>query len=377
MSTFIVDNLEPILKEWEIFAGTMATGGLERDAEGLRNHAEAMLCAISVDLETDQTVQQQIDKSQGHGESEDISAAHSHALARLVDGFTIDQVAAEFRALRSSVIRLWMQDVVVADFVKYDDMIRFNEAIDQALAESIASYTKAVQESRNIFLGILGHDLRTPLNAILLGADVLLRTKGLDARTLKVATHIYSSVKRASKIVGDLLDFTRSQIGPGIPAKRTYVDIVPACLRVVEEARTVYPEAEITFSSPSQIQGQFDTARLEQVFANLIGNAVQHGSRSSPVTVELDSAGGKLLFQVHNAGSPIPERLIPQIFNPMGRYSTKASDEHGPYASLGLGLFIASEIVAAHDGTLGVTSNLETGTCFRMEIPLTIDGENH
>jgi signal transduction histidine kinase len=370
LADFILANIEPIVERWTHFARTMDTPGKPLDTAALRDHSEQMLRAIAADLRTTQSLQQQLDKSQGQGPSIPDTAAHSHAMARLMSGFTMDQVVAEFRALRASVIHQWMGQAQHDTPLQVEDMIRFNEGIDQALAESIASYTHAVQASRNIFLGILGHDLRTPLSAILLGSDVLLRTDELGIRATKIASRIYTSVKRASQIVGDLLDFTRSQLGPGIPIRRAATDVAPLCEHIVEESRTVHPEARIVLNSIEHAWGHVDGARLEQVFSNLIGNAVQHGDRRSPITVDLTLSGEQLMFSVHNSGSPIPDEILPSIFNPMGRYSPQASYDHGPYASLGLGLFIAAEIVTAHEGEIKVTSTQEDGTRFVVQLPL-------
>ncbi|KPW57641.1 Sensor histidine kinase [Pseudomonas syringae pv. tomato] len=370
LSGFILENIEPIVTEWADFAHTMATPGEPLDITALRDHAEQMLQVIAADLLTRQSSQEQVDKSQGQVVSEEKTAAKTHAMTRLMSGFTIDQVVSEFRALRASVIKLWMAQEIGNTQSQLGDMIRFNEAIDQALAESISSYTGAVQASRNIFLGILGHDLRTPLSAILLGADVLLRTSDLGPRSTKVASRIYSSVKRASQIVGDLLDFTRSQIGPGIPMKKTEIDIQPVCARIVDESRTVNPEADIRLTSSEPVVGDFDGDRLEQVFSNLIGNAVQHGNSRDPVEVTLAASDGTLQFTVHNTGTPIPADVLPFIFNPMGRYSPEQMTDNGPYSSLGLGLFIVARIVDAHGGRIEVTSKAEQGTTFAVFIPL-------
>ncbi|AHG40373.1 sensor histidine kinase [Pseudomonas syringae CC1557] len=370
LSGFILKNIEPIVQEWTDFAHTMATPGEPLDTKELRDHAEQMLRAIATDLQTDQSSQEQVDKSQGQLVSDDQTAAKTHAITRLMSGFTIDQVVSEFRALRASVIKQWMIQETANTKLQMEDMIRFNEAIDQALAESISSYTSAVQASRNIFLGILGHDLRTPLSAILLGADVLLRTSDLGARATKVASRIYSSVKRASQIVGDLLDFTRSQIGPGIPLKKTEIDVQPICARIVDESRTVNPEADIRLTSSEHVIANVDGDRLEQVFSNLIGNSIQHGNSSDPVEVTLAVSGDTLQFTVHNTGNPIPEDVLPFIFNPMGRYSPEQVTDNGPYSSLGLGLFIVSKIVDAHGGRIEVTSKAELGTTFAVFIPL-------
>lgn len=370
LSTFLTTNIEPILREWEGFARTIQTDCTPLDSVGLRDHAEQMVRVIAEDLLNHQSLLEQREKSQGLAVTKHDTAAQTHAITRLMAGFTVDQVTSEFRALRASVIALWMKQIKAGEEFEVEDMIRFNEAIDQALAESISSYSAAVQASRDVFLGILGHDLRTPLSAILMGADVLLRTDELSNRTTKIASRIYTSVKRASRIVGDLLDFTRSQLGRGIPISRVPIDIAPVFERIVEESRAVYPEANILLTKSGRVDGEFDEARLEQVFSNLIGNAVQHGAGHLPVTVTLDASDVRLLLTVHNFGKAIPKDVLPFIFNPMGRYSPEASVENGPYASLGLGLFIVEQIVSAHEGSIEVSSDSEIGTTFVVGIPL-------
>ena len=368
---FILENLEPILQAWEDFARTIERPGAELDNVALRDHAEQMLRAIVLDLRTKQTVSEQVAKAQGQAPRDDEeTAAETHAVTRLMAGFTIDQMVSEYRALRTSVLSQWMQQVKDGKPVNVDDMTRFNEAIDQALAESIASYSRAVEASRNVFLGILGHDLRTPLGAILLGADMLRRTETVDPRTSKVARQIYASVQRASQIVGDLLDLTRCQMGPGIPVKKAHIDLTPLCEGVVEELRACHPQANVLFDAKAPVVGAFDGARMEQVFSNIISNAVTHGDNQFPVTVELQALADCAVFTVHNSGEPIPEDVLPFIFNPMGRFSQRSIIDHGPVAGLGLGLFIASEIVASHAGSIEVSSDMERGTVFRVTLPV-------
>lgn len=371
LADFIVENLEPILQAWEDFARTIQTPGADLDRVDLRDHAEQMLRAIATDLRSAQTAQEQIDKAQGLApQDEDETPAETHAVTRLMAGFSIDQMVSEYRALRTSVLSQWLQQVKHGTPLDIDDMNRFHEAIDQALTESIASYSRAVEASRNVFLGILGHDLRTPLGAILLGADMLRRSEELGERGNKVAGQIYTSVQRASQIVGDLLDLTRCQMGPGIPVKRVDIDLAPICERIVEEMRSFHPHAQLNYEATAPALGAFDGARMEQVFSNIISNAVQHGDARLPITVRLAVLEGSLVFTVHNQGAPIPEDVLPFIFNPMGRFSQRSVIEHGPAEGLGLGLFIASEIVAAHDGSIEVTSTSQWGTEFRVMVPL-------
>ena len=369
LSEFIIDNLESILQSWEDFAGTIP-GTRSMDIEALRDHAEAMLRVIAADLRTEQSAEQQTEKSMGKAKKQDETAAETHALVRFDSGFTIDEMVSEYRALRASVLRKWTEEIKRGTEFEVEDMTRFNEAIDQALAESVASYSRTANATRNVFLGILGHDLRTPLGAIRLGSEVLLLDNNLGVKPVLIASHIFSSAKRANKIVCDLLDFTRSQSSLGIPVRQVQTNLSVVCEGIVTEVKTYHPEREIVCEVEGGVTGWFDPARLEQVFSNLICNAVQHGSHTSPVTVTLYGKGEHAVFTVHNYGQPIPKEAIGSIYNPLSRHSQYAAAEYGSQSGLGLGLYIASEIIAAHQGRIDVDSNAEDGTTFTVSLPL-------
>jgi signal transduction histidine kinase len=159
-------------------------------------------------------------------------------------------------------------------------------------------------------------------------------------------------------------------MGPGIPVKKENIDLAPLCTRIVEEIHTAHPSAEIVFKVEASARGEFDGARMEQVFSNLLSNAVQHGDLQFPIKVSLEVKDSSVVFVVHNFGEPIPEDILPFIFNPMGRFSQHASLDLGPSTGLGLGLYIASEIVFAHLGTINVTSDSERGTTFLVKVPI-------
>ncbi|MCQ2029593.1 sensor histidine kinase [Stutzerimonas zhaodongensis] len=373
LAQFILDNLEPILQAWEDFAKSIVPASTTMDSSDLRDHAEQMLKAVVADMNSEQTTAERIGKSQGNNspDQDGETAAQTHAVTRLLAGFSLEQMVSEYRALRSSVLMQWLNQIKSGTDFEVEDMTRFNEAIDQALAESIARYSQAVSASQNIFLGILGHDLRTPLGAVLLGAEVLLLTEDLGPRQTKMASRIYTSVKRANKIVSDLLDFTRSQIGTGIPVQLAETNLVAVCESMVDEVRAYHPECEIVFDSSAELTGQFDAARMEQVFSNLIGNAVQHGRDASPIRVSLQAKRGHAVFTVRNQGDPIAKDALPYIFNPMSWHSQYATQERGPGAGLGLGLYIAGEIVSAHQGRIEVESHANSGTVFVVTLPLT------
>lgn len=371
LADFILENIEPILKQWEDFAKTITPASNGMDSSALRDHAEQMLRTIAADMRTPQTHEDRISKSHGDAPSvEGTTPAETHADVRQSSGFTIGQMISEYRALRTSVLVLWMPPDCVSKEQEISDVIRFNEAIDQALAESVVCYTTAVDAARNVFLGILGHDLRSPLGAISLSAEVLLRGGDLQPKQTKNVSRIYSSVMRSTKIVGDLLDFTRTQLGSGIPIRKAFDDLAQACEGMVEEARAYHPDRQIDLRSESTLRGHFDRARMEQVISNLIGNAIEHGDAGTPVTVILKADEGMALLSVHNDGPPIKDSKKESLFNPMVRHLDSAEGEYGSGAGLGLGLHIASAVVNAHHGSIEVDSREGAGTAFRVRIPL-------
>jgi signal transduction histidine kinase len=371
LSDFILKNLEPILQAWEEFARSVDTPMPTMDSRGLRNHAEYILKSVALDMRTSQSTQQQIEKSQGLGPvAQDESAAQSHALTRLMAGFTLDQMVSEYRALRSSVLRLWLADGYAGEDHQVEDMIRFNEAIDQALIESITTYGKAVETTRKTVLGVLGHDLRTPLGAVALGADLLRQTEELGSRGKKIISQISVSAQNANQMVNDLLDLARCNLGTGIPVRPESADLTLVCKSVVDELAIAHPKARIIFSDTKTIAGQFDPSRMAQVFSNLIGNAVRHGNPQHPVNVTLSADGNSACFCVQNHGEPIPPHALPTLFNPEGRYSRHPDGAQGASSGLGLGLFIAAQIVEGHAGKIEVESTHERGTIFLVTLPI-------
>ncbi|MFJ3370581.1 sensor histidine kinase [Pseudomonas sp. NPDC086251] len=371
LSDFILANLEPILQEWEDFARSVNIPGPSLDADALRNSAQKMLRVIAQDLRTEQSSQQQVDKSQGHAPAQaGTSPAQHHAVTRFDVGFTLDQMVSEYRALRASVLRLWSLQPVVDNEAYRMDMIRFNEAIDQALTESIASFLSSLENMRNTLLGVLGHDLRNPMGAILMGTEMLMRPHDLTERQERICTQIHDSVNHANQIVENLLDLTRCNLGAGIKVVKEATNLNPVCTLVVEELRTYHPAARIDFESKAAVIGLFDPVRMSQVFSNLIGNALRHGDIQQPIKVVLRRLNSQVLFSVHNHGDPIPEDKVHLIFNPLESYSSHSGRDHGPAAGLGLGLFIAAEIVASHSGKIEVESSLEWGTTFSVTLPI-------
>ncbi|WP_431034802.1 sensor histidine kinase [Pseudomonas yamanorum] len=367
---FILREMEQILQAWEDFARSVDTPLPTMDAKGLRNHAQHILLTVAKDMRTEQSEEQQIAKAHGLSphDAHD-TPAETHAITRLVAGFSLDQLVSEYRALRSSVLRLWLNHESFGQNHHVEDMIRFNESIDQALAESVATYGQAVETTRKTVLGVLGHDLRSPLGAILMAGDLIRENQSLPKREQVLAGQVCASARRANQMVNDLLDLARCNLGTGIPVNPESTDLSAECQSVVNELRTAHPEALIVFDLSESLNGQFDTSRIDQVFSNLIGNAIRHGAKDQPIHVSLTRDGKSVIFEVKNHGEVIPPEAIPHLFNPEGRYSSYAAGEKGPSAGLGLGLYIAAEIVKGHGGKIEVVSNTIDGTVFKVILP--------
>ncbi|WP_175145708.1 HAMP domain-containing histidine kinase, partial [Paraburkholderia phenoliruptrix] len=167
------------------------------------------------------------------------TAAQTHALLRARAGFNINQLAAEYRALRASVLRLWMDDCA-PHAPDVGDMIRFNEAIDQALAESISFFSTHVEQTRNLLLGMLGHDLRSPLQAIQMTASYL---AALNAghHVSDAAARLIRSGGRMQALLDDLSDFNRTRLGLGINVVPAPVDLADLLADELDELRAVHP----------------------------------------------------------------------------------------------------------------------------------------
>ena len=371
LADFILANREAILAEWEEFAKSCAPASASMSIKALSDHASEMLTVIAEDLKTRQSGLEQSEKSKGHAPAAtttERTAAEKHGTGRAESGFTMDQMVAEYRALRASVIRLWTKDQPEVTPTDLDDLTRFNEAIDQALAESITRFSQDLDKSKEMFLAILGHDLRNPIGAVLTSAKFMLETKELEEPHLTLTSRILSATTRMNHMVGALLDFTRSRLGGGIPIAPAKMNMGKVVHDVVNEISAAQPDRTIEVDARGALKGEWDCARMSQVLTNLIGNAVEHGSDRTAVTVGVQGSDGEVTIAVHNRGAAIPEEELDGIFNAMKQHGTNGT-KAGPSANLGLGLYIADQIVQAHKGRIDVESSEERGTTFTVHLP--------
>ncbi len=233
------------------------------------------------------------------------------------------------------------------------------EAANARTAESEREL-REVAEFRETFIGILGHDLRNPLSAIGFSATTLLRHGGLDLKAQQNVARIVHSKERMTKMISQLLDLTRARLGGGFSLEPKPTDLREVFQGVVEEF-----EAPIKVEVEGDMTGTWDPDRLAEALSNIAGNAIEHAVPGTPVVVKARAEGPEVVVEVSNQGAPIPPDVLPFIFEPFRRAKQY---ERSPTGNLGLGLYIAKQIVSSGSGTL-VAYSTDGTTTFSMRLP--------
>ena len=371
LSLFIQDHIEEILKEWDKFARTQFPAGSQATPSAVRDHAREILMELTQEIEEDQTDQAQAEKSRGEADRAHpaASAAEAHGTLRYDSGFTLTQLTAEFRALRATVLRLWVPHVSTFSDDFAQDMMRFNEAIDQALAESVVTYSEQNNRARDTFLAILGHDLRSPLMAIRMSARRLQKPEMTPTDVARIGTLVSTSTALMTAMVNDLLEYGKGQMGGTMTIHRKAVDLLKVCEAAIDEAGAAHPSKQFDLSVSGDLTGDFDGPRVQQVVSNLVNNGAQYGSEKHPVNLVAQGDPDGITIKVCNIGPLIPSESLQAIFDPLVQLSL-GDEIHRPYSnSAGLGLYIAREITFAHGGTIQAESTPEWGTVFTVRLP--------
>ncbi|WP_316794109.1 PAS domain-containing sensor histidine kinase [Pedobacter frigoris] len=210
---------------------------------------------------------------------------------------------------------------------------------------------------REQFMAVLGHDLRNPLGGIMSAAQMLARTE-LGAKEERLVNIVQSGSKRMHEMINNIMDLARGRLGGGIPISPVVVDMEKLLNQISDELIIVYPEVRIESDFNISQMVECDPARFSQLVSNLLANAITHGSSDAPVLLKATVNKDFWEIAVSNQGKPIPKEAMPYLFHPFHREDSQASQN-----GLGLGLYIASEIAKAHNGTLTVKSDA-TETCF-------------
>lgn len=282
----------------------------------------------------------------------------------VLTGFNDEQAA--LRAVQEGA-----QDYLVKDQVNGALLARaVRYAVERKRAEEAQRREVAAAQAaqlREQFVAVLGHDLRNPLSSIAMSAGLLLKGADLSERQSKSVARIARSADRMNRMIGDLLDFTRTRLGGGYTLSRRSGSLSDVCRQVVEELETVHAQRIVKLNAEGRVVGHWDMDRMAQLTSNLISNGLQYSPADAPVLVTVKEAGEQALLEVNNQGEPIPPHLLPKLFEPFYRVQSDTAGSSGK--GLGLGLYIAQQIVLAHGGTIDVSSSKEQGTTISVSLP--------
>ncbi|MBX5482939.1 MAG: response regulator [Myxococcaceae bacterium] len=294
--------------------------------------------------------------------------AESQDMARVVRAYARGGIDYLVKPVDPDILRAKVGFFV--ELYRRGELIR-RQQLEIAERRRLEIESRRAAELEKQIVGIVGHDIRGPLSAILATAQVQLRRRGeLQEEQVKAFERIERSTQRIQHIVGGLLDFTRARVGRGIPLEKTRCNVVELVRRIADEHTAVDPAREIRLRVDGEcVLGECDPARISQVFANLIDNAVKYSPPGSPVEVlvRFSPDRSSVEVEVWNGGEPIPAEKLASLFEPFSRAEEGSTHSR---TSLGLGLFIVREIVHGHDGSVAVTSSREDGTRFRVTLPL-------
>jgi signal transduction histidine kinase len=366
LGDFLRSHAGEILQAWDEFAATVVHDGKALGHAALRDHAAEILETIARDLAQPQSATEQDAKGKGLAPPSPFpTPAETHADFRMVAGFAVDAMITEYRALRASVLKIWAKAGGGTAAADLTDLTRFNEAIDQSIAESVGRYTRQTKTATDLFIGILGHDIRNPLGTIVFSAEHLVRSGQL---TRTAAAPIANAAVRIKGIIEQVVDFTRAQSDGVMPIVRSPGNLAEQVAKIVQETQVRHPARTVRLEGPPQLEGSWDEVRIGQLLSNLLANALLYGSQDAEVTVRTWGTQQAAGFSVHNEGQAIAPADRERIFEPLQR-GVQVREGRPEASGLGLGLFICREIVRSHGGVLELDSTQDAGTTFSVSLP--------
>lgn len=430
LADFILKNVEPILAEWEVFARGIWPGGAP-DPVILRDDAEGIIREAAAQMKLDQTPAQRSDKSKGRGDRGPDGvrlnrASAAHGVGRVASGFDLAALVGEYRALRASVVRLWRDGSSNCDPNDLDDLTRFNESIDQSLTGAMLAFTGHVDRDRRVveveqaergrelrglndallvssvrqhelteqadhataasreakeqaetanrakdrFLAVLSHELRTPLTPVVMTLAAIEIDPDLSFKFREDLAMVRRNIDLEVKLIDDLLDLSRITSGKlRLHLQSVHAhDVLSHVLRSsVSEAsgKRLRVRQELQASND---RVSVDPARLQQVFWNLVRNAVKFTPDGGEVAVRTwnAEANGHLHVEVRDTGIGIAPDVLPRIFDAFEQGDLRMTRQFG---GLGLGLAIAKAVVEMHGGTITASSEgRNRGAAFEVAI---------
>ena len=230
------------------------------------------------------------------------------------------------------------------------------DSVGRAYADRVLE----IDQLRSQLWAVLGHDLRNPLQSLSM-ANSALQRGGEPERLNSV---IRNSTHRMKQLLGDVLDISRLHHGFDLTMQWSQVDLVTIVRQLVEESHVAYPSIALDVAMPATLMADADEGRYTQVVANLLSNARHHGTGNIQVAAREED--GMAVFSITNSAPPIPDHILVALFDPFKRASAESQRNR---TGMGLGLYIAHQVVRGHQGTLVHVAGDGTVT-FEARIPL-------
>lgn len=235
------------------------------------------------------------------------------------------------------------------------------------LVRAMNSHRSQTEATRAQLLAMLGHDLRDPLHSINMAGMVLERTgNGGGNGQPTLGKRIQSSTNRMQRMISQVLDMSRIDSGMGLGVSLVPVDLKELLIDLMDEARMAYPSIPLDLICDDDAIVKADSGRLGQVLSNLMSNARHHGEPGTPVTVCLRANERDASVEVANAGQAIAPETVATLFNPFKRASMNNPRNR---TGMGLGLYIAQQIVREHQGELAYRY-ADGRVIFTLRLPL-------
>jgi phosphoserine phosphatase RsbU/P len=350
-------------QQMEAMVEHMPVGIVVADAAGALTHINQTALELVPQLKSVHSIAEMHQTMSMRDQNDAVLALEAHPLRRALAGHTTSGIELEFRVDddASRFVRVSAVPLRDGSGAPGSAILAFDDITTQRMA---ANERERASELQRYVLGIVSHDLRSPLQTLMMGCEGIRMHAGGNTKVLQFVDRMESTAGRMRGIIEQLLDVVRAQMGGGIPLAPAEVDLRDIVSSVVGELAIAYPAARFEPKLESS-PGTWDRDRLAQVVTNLVTNALQHGQKQSPVWIETEREGDEAILRVRNRSST---ELTPDqkavIFAPFRR--TKRASVSG---GLGLGLFIASEILRAHDGLIRVDTD-PTTTTFTVRLPL-------
>jgi len=215
------------------------------------------------------------------------------------------------------------------------------------LSHIATSRTADVDRARTALLAMLGHDLRDPLQSISMAATLLSKTDS----GARMGERIRYSSGRMQRLISQVLDLSRLQGGMGLGIQKRLCNLTELVNGLIAEKRQAYPGLLIEPDVAPDLELMADTDRIAQVITNLMSNARQHGAPRQPILVQAHQVDDDIELRVINHGAPIAQDVLTHLFSPFKPESMGHSRNRN---GLGLGLYIADQVVRDHEGEISV-----------------------